>query len=137
MNHLFTGTRTNHLGMLRLARQLARGAMDRNETIFVGDAWGVDAVIIDECNKHIYKNIQVYGWDKKVRHKTKYGENIALPTKSPIARNAIMVKFALKDNAPARATAIWDGKSRGTRDTITRLKEAGLGPTVYDFSKRE
>lgn len=75
------------------------------ECIIHGDAKGVDTI----TKKYAYKNYinqRIFAPKYNI-----YGK------KAPIIRNSDMVSFCDK------GVCIWDGKSRGTKDTIDKLKK--------------
>lgn len=48
-------------------------------------------------------------------------------------RNAEMAKFASEDGNKGVLTAVWDGKSRGTKNTIDLAKRYGLEVHVVNY----
>jgi predicted Rossmann fold nucleotide-binding protein DprA/Smf involved in DNA uptake len=91
---LITGSRqtTEHLN------ELARAAVERAKllawSVIVGDAEGVDACVIEACDR-LGVPVTVYGAYSQVRHRTKTGGNVALATDFK-ARDRLMAKLCTK-----------------------------------------
>jgi hypothetical protein len=45
-------------------------------------------------------------------------------------RNRAMVKHAVENGLTVMGLAIWDGKSRGTKNCITNMRKLGIEPTI-------
>lgn len=91
MKHLFLGSRDASENLLRFAMRHARDAIFQGDEIIVGDANGVDAIVIYAANEKHYANIIVHGCFGKLRNKTLYGKNIAHDL-HPIARDRVMAQ---------------------------------------------
>ena len=100
------------------SREITKQALTDTETlvsiylgsILVGDAEGIDAKVIETCDRY---NVPctVYGAFGKMRRKTKQGENIAL-VGSYFNRDKVMA------NEADLVVAFWNGISNGTRYTF-------------------
>lgn len=123
-----TGTRTHDPRVLLAARLWARQRIaDPLSFVHVGDAWGVDEMIISEFNRAQCDRITVFGWGGQVRHRTKPGVNLPLTTPNPKERNSYMLDYA----KARRCVAFWDGQSGGTLDTITKALQRNFRVDVY------
>lgn len=111
---LITGSRDINRNGARLARSVARYLIRNHKYIIVGDAGGVDAAIIDECNKAEYKQVTVWGAYGKIRYRALYGKNIP-HMEGYLSRDKIVAKEC------SRAVVIWNGYSTGTKYTTNQV----------------
>lgn len=99
----------------------------RTAEIVVGDAPGIDRLIVSEAIKRGYgKHVTVVGGYGKCRNTFaigKVGKIIKLPS-TYLTRNLYMIGLAKE------CFAIWDGRSKGTKFTFEAAKKAGLEVTV-------
>ena len=100
---------------------LVKSLISQNIKIIVGDAPGVDELIINTCIRYNYKNIVVVGAYNKVRRKQalKYSLTTVKYPHDFLSRNRYMV--SLSDSV----IAIWDGVSRGTKYTFNYAQRQG------------
>ncbi|HNT26436.1 MAG TPA: DUF4326 domain-containing protein [Anaerolineales bacterium] len=124
---LITGSRGTTPAMLEYARQVVAEAKALGWTIIVGDAAGVDATVITECDR-LNVPVIVHGAFEKMRRRTTAGTNIAVTGDFP-ARDRLMAE---KCNC---CVAIWDGRSKGTRYTFKYAQRLGRHTVVVDFSQ--
>ena len=126
ISHLITGSRKADHRMTAKAKLIAIGFIRRNDHIIVGDADGVDASVIDVCNRLKYANIEVWGHNGIVRHRTKYGMNYPVVC-GPIERDRKMAEGC--DDC----TAVWDGYSGGTWKTMEFARSFHKPVTYYAY----
>lgn len=104
----------------------------RGVEIVVGDAPGVDRLVVAEAIKRGYgRHITVVGAFGKCRNTfaaDKVGRVIKLSS-SYLARNLYMVGLSQE------CFAIWDGRSRGTKFTFEAAQKAGLEVSVIYETK--
>ena len=100
---------------------LVKSLISQNVKIIVGDAPGVDELVINTCIRYNYKNIVVVGAYNKVRRKQalKYSLTTVKYPHDFLSRNRYMV--SLSDSV----IAIWDGVSRGTKYTYLYAQKQG------------
>jgi len=100
---------------------LVKSLISQNVKIIVGDAPGIDELVINTCIKHNYKNIVVVGAYNKIRRNQalKYGLTTVKYPHDFLSRNRYMV--SLSDSV----IAIWDGVSRGTKYTFNYAQKQG------------
>jgi hypothetical protein len=99
----------------------------RGVEIVVGDAPGVDRLVVQEAIKRGYgKHVTVVGARGICRNKFAIGKvaRIVRLSSSYLARNLYMVGLAKE------CFAIWDGKSRGTKFTFEAAQRSGLETTI-------
>lgn len=106
--------------------------LEKNFTIFVGDATGVDKQIQQFCFDNNYKNIKVFASNGKARNNIGEWEveNVIVPS------NLKGFDFyAAKDLEMARAAdygfMIWNGKSKGTLNNMVNLVKYNKKSLVY------
>jgi hypothetical protein len=125
---LFTGSREISKEALASLRSLLDWSMVGTHVI-VGEAPGVDQEVIQWAHKNNYEDIEVHGAYNKLRLSGP-GKNIAHDCTYP-ERNTKMVDRAVE--LQANVVAIWNGKSRGTLDTINKAKNRGLSVKVLEY----
>lgn len=99
----------------------------RDVEIVVGDAPGVDRLVVSEAVKRGYgKHVSVVSAYGICRNDFAVGKvsRIIKLNSSYLARNLYMVGLSKE------CFAIWDGKSRGTQFTFEAAKKAGLEVSV-------
>ncbi|MBM3253976.1 MAG: hypothetical protein FJZ16_06980 [Candidatus Omnitrophica bacterium] len=99
----------------------------RGVEIVVGDAPGVDRLVVAEAIKRGYgKHVTVVGARGICRNSYAVGKvgRIVKLSSTYLARNLYMVGLSCE------CFAIWDGKSRGTKFTFESAKKAGLEVSV-------
>jgi len=125
---LITGSRGTTTAMLEYARQVVAEAKAKGWTIIVGDAAGVDAAVITECDR-LNVPVIVHGAFENMRRRTTTGTNTATMG-SFTARDRLMVERS------SFCVAIWDGRSKGTRYTFKYARHLGRPTVVVDFSQQ-
>jgi len=101
-------------------RELASPAARRPMVVITGGARGVDSWAADEARKN---GLSVEEYLPDWEH---YGKSAG------IRRNRQM----FEQGRPDEAWAFWDGRSRGTFDSITRARRAGIPLRIWDEAKR-
>jgi hypothetical protein len=99
----------------------------RGVEIVVGDAPGVDRLVVAEAVKRGYgQHVTVVGAFGRCRNSFALGKvgRVIKLFSGYLARNLYMVGLAKE------CYAIWDGKSRGTKFTFEAAKKAGLEVSV-------
>lgn len=114
--------------------------IDKEVTIYVGDADGVDTLVQNYLNEKGYKNVVVtYVLNKPRNLASKDFKTIKVETKEKTDSWAEL--FAVKDKYMTFETdysvVIWDGKSRGSLNNIERAQENGKGIKVYSNEGKE
>ena len=100
---------------------LVKSLISQKVKIIVGDAPGVDELVINTCIRYNYKNIVVVGAYNKVRRKQalKYSLTTVKYPHDFLSRNRYMVSLA------SSIIAIWDGISSGTKYTFNYAQRQG------------
>ena len=104
MKLLITGSRDANNRMLQYARRLVNRAKELGWSIVVGDASGIDAVVIAEADR-IGVKIEVHSGKGFLRHKSSTGENIVHQCSYP-ERDRIMAGIC------DMCIGVWNGESR-------------------------
>lgn len=123
---LITGSRSiQHSKNIPL---LIDSLIKRNARIIVGDAPGVDRLVVLEAIKRGFGSqvtvVGAYGECRSAYAIEKVGSIIKLNV-GYLQRNLYMVGLARE------CVAFWDGRSRGTKFTFETAKKAGLKVKVY------
>lgn len=124
MKILITGSREATPAMLELVDQLILDAKADGDEIIVGDADGVDARVIEQCDL-LKVPVTVYGADEKLRRRAKTGYNYGLRGTYP-DRDKYMAEKA------DHCAAVWNGASTGTRFTFQQAAILGKPVEIYD-----
>jgi len=127
IKQLFTGSREATPAMLDLACQRARIAGEQGRHIIVGDADGVDAAVIDECDR-LGIPVEVHGGYNRLRRETRSGQNF-VHAGDYLRRDRLMAERA------DFVEAIWNGKSRGTKYTADYAFRLCKTVCIFDHSK--
>ena len=100
---------------------LVKSLISQNVKIIVGDAPGVDELVINTCIKYNYKNILVVGAYNKIRRiqALKYGLTTVKYPHDFLSRNRYMVSLSNS------VIAVWDGASSGTKYTYLYAQKQG------------
>lgn len=104
-------------------RDIVDSLIKRHADIVVGDAPGVDRLIVSEAIRRGYgKNVTVVGAYGVCRNRYAFGRvgKLIMLSSTYLARNLYMIGLA------DECIALWDGRSRGTRFTFAAAKRAGL-----------
>lgn len=123
---LITGSREADSRMYDFARRAVGRAKELGWSIVVGDADGVDMVVIDACDT-VGVPVEVHGAYQRLRRKSTVGRNLAHLGSYP-QRDRLMVERA------DRCLAIWNGRSRGTRSTFDYAHACGVPTDVRTFT---
>lgn len=126
---LITGSRDMNARMARLAASLVRRLYHMDWRVIVGDAEGVDAVVLDTCLSQGV-HAECYGAYGRMRRKSRTGDNYPTSPTYP-ARDLVMAH---------RATAcigIWNGESSGTKLTFEAAKELDKPMTYWNEAQGE
>lgn len=90
--------------------------MDLGFDVVVGDCSGVDKLIQEYLYNHKYQNVTVYHINNKPRN------NIGFQTVKVKGRSYSAKDIAMSEIADY-GLVIWDGKSKGTKANIDRIKK--------------
>ena len=123
---LMTGSREADSRMFDYARRAVGRARELGWSIVVGEAEGIDAVVIDACDA-LGVPVEVHGAYQHLRRQSATGRNLAHPGSYP-QRDRLMVERA------DRCLAIWNGRSRGTRLTFEYARARGVPTDVRTFT---
>ena len=111
--------------------------VERNRTILIGDACGIDKAVQQYLYEQKYQNVIVYFSGDKVRNNIGYWQTKQIPNPDNLTGKS---RYQLKDKAMAddcdSAIMFWDGKSKGTkhnRDYVEKLDKYFL-VWIYDPS---
>lgn len=106
MKILICGSREIDFRGVEYAKRCTLEAIAKGYEIVVGDAGGVDDVVIEPAAN--YPHITVVGANAYLRRRCKTGKNTTIPG-SFVDRDKFMVEQA------DAVMCIWNGKSKGTR----------------------
>ena len=125
---LITGSRDASTLMLAYARQVVTEAAGNGWCIVGGDALGVDAAVIAECDR-LNVPVEVHGAHSHLRRQATHlhAANVVQPGDYP-AHDRLMVERA------DIVYAIWDGTSPGTRRTFEHARRVCKAVRVADFA---
>lgn len=123
---LITGSRNASSAMLDYAHKVVARAKEKGWKIIVGDADGVDDTMIQACDD-LGVPVTVFGAYRKMRRKTRTGENSALPGSYP-TRDRHMATLC------TYCMAIWNGESHGTMITYRAAQSLGKQAWLKAFS---
>lgn len=112
--------------------------IDKDMTILVGDAPGIDSLIQDFCNEKNYLNVIVYTITSVPRYKAneKFKEiniSVSQDIKSERTRQTFKDKAMSKDSN--FSLVIWDGSSKGSYANTIRALENNKKVKVYHQEK--
>ena len=124
---LISGSQQATQVMRDFARRAVERAQQKGWSIIVGDAEGIDAVVIETCDRSGVP-VEVHGAKGRMRRQTQTGKNIVHP-EGYFDRDRSMAE------ACACCLAVWNGRSRGTRYTFEAAKALGRLSWLIDFSK--
>ena len=110
MKLLITGSRQASDRMLAYAISLVRRAKELGWSIVVGDASGIDAIIIGEADR-LGVPVEVHGAYNKLRHQSSKGTNVTHDS-TYSERDKVMAQIC------DVCIGVWNGKSRGTKITV-------------------
>jgi hypothetical protein len=126
---LISGSQQATQAMRDYARRAVERAHQKGWSIIVGDAEGIDAVVMESCDR-LGVLVEVHGAKGKMRRRTQTGKNIVHPE-----------GYFDRDRSMAEACtcclAVWNGRSRDTRYTFEAAKALGRLSWLIDFSKPE
>lgn len=115
-------------------RESIQTMIDKQMTILVGDAPGIDTLVQDLCNKQEYTNVIVYTITSSPRYKA----NQDFQEKSIFVNQEIKKereRQTYKDKAMSEdstfSLVIWDGSSKGSYANILRALESHKKVKVY------
>ena len=108
------------------------GIIEKNYSVLVGDAPGVDKAVQNYFSKLNYSNVTVYASNGRAR--TNVGEWSIISV--PVSEKAVGFDYyAVKDKAMADSAdygfMLWNGESRGTLTNIVNLLLRGKEVLVY------
>lgn len=125
------------------AELFLRECMDNGDKILVGDCpVGVDATVQHFLAMQDYKNVEVYSSGEPRHLETVDFRGNPLPwkvnkldvPKELTGRDYYTFKDIKMTEECDKALTVWDGKSKGTKNNINRLKEQGKECAVCKFS---
>ncbi len=130
MNVFISGTKKNVkiTGEIKAALDalIARGA-----AIVIGDCWGVDRCVQEYLAAAGYRNVTVYASGDTARNNAGSWPEVHVDA-GGTTRGYYFYKakdVAMADAADC-ALVLWDGKSRGTRENIRRMRNRGKGVSI-------
>jgi hypothetical protein len=122
---LITGSRDASKKMLEYAYKLICIAEQKGWSVIVGDANGIDAYVIAQCDiKSI--PVEVHGAYNILRHSSIQRNNITHPCTYPV-RDQLMAELC------DVCVGIWNGTSRGTKMTVDFARKLGKKTYLVQF----
>ena len=95
-----------------------------NDTVLIGDAYGVDKAVQQYLFEQNYQDVIVYFSSEKVRNNVGNWQTKHIPNPENLTGKPL---YQLKDRAMAddcdQGLMFWDGKSKGTSDNIDYMGE--------------
>jgi hypothetical protein len=125
MKLLITGSRKINGRMVSYAKRAVERAKELGWSIIVGDASGVDSIVVEQCDL-IGVPVEAHGGWGKMRNQTKTGSNIIHDCSYP-TRDLLMAQEC------DRCLAIWNGKSIGTKVTYDAVVALGKKADLNTF----
>ncbi len=126
MNLLITGSRIISARGIEYARTVVKRAKQLGWSITVGDAPGIDTVVIETCND-LNVQVAVYGAYNTHRNRSIRGGNVALDMNYTQRDLHMVGKCDI-------CMAIWNGKSRGAKATYVAVASTGKKAYLKTFS---
>lgn len=108
MKILISGSRKISQHGMSYAKACVRRVKERGDEVIVGDAPGIDAAVIAECDR-IGVPVQVWYRGNAPRHRTNTGQNVAVGNVRYTVRDELMVSRA------DIVVCVWNGRSKGTK----------------------
>ncbi len=106
--------------------------IERGMTVLVGDANGADRIVQQYFARRRYANVRIYCMNGDPRNNVGHWEVVAV--KSERAEKDFAF-YSQKDSRMCDEAdcgfAIWDGKSKGTLNSVVKLVEQGKKALVY------
>jgi hypothetical protein len=93
------------------------------DDIIIGDAFGVDKAVQEYLASVNYPNVTIYASDGKVRNNIGNWHIVATQSEIKSGYDFYKQKDIAMANDCDYGYMVWDGKSRGTKNNIIRLKE--------------
>ena len=111
-----------------LAKTFIDQFIENNDEIFIGDCYGIDAIVQKYLESKGFSNITVYC--SGVTPRNNFTSSAKIHTCAEAAQGLTGSEFHyVKDiqmaNDSDQALMIWDGKSKGTAENLNRIKEMG------------
>lgn len=98
--------------------------IEKNFTVLIGDAKGIDSLTQKYLAKNNYKNVIVYFAGNKIRNNYgKWETKQVLGQKNEKGRELYTLKDIEMANDTDFGLMIWDGKSKGTLNNVLVMKE--------------
>ena len=127
MKLLITGSRDATPGMIEYTKKVVDRANKLGWFIIVGDAPGIDWMVIVHCDL-LGVPVEVHGAYNKMRNSTSTGKNSTHDCSYPL-RDLIMADLC------DRCMAIWNGKSKGTMITYKAVTALGKPVDLKTFKE--
>lgn len=129
MKLLITGSRKLMPGMALIARRLVTEAGLREDTVLVGDAEGIDEIVIKQC-KALGVAYIVYGITPRPRNGDPVPRYVRV-TGTYLRRDEVMV------DAADTVVGVWNGQSRGTKYTCDYARLRGKLAKLHVYTEPE
>jgi ribonuclease HI len=127
---LIAGSRSANDAMLEYTRRVVARAIENAWEIVVGDnPDGIDAAVVQECNRLKYTHVIVVGIADEPRNGGVENARYIRIGASYTERDQMMAKSS------QRGLYIWDGKSAGTRNGYEYLKSLGKTAHLMNFAQ--
>ena len=108
--------------------------IDKNMTILVGDAPGIDSLVQDVCYEENYLNVIVYTITSTPRYKANQNfqeKNIFVSSEIKSQRERQTYKDKAMSEESSFSLVVWDGLSKGSYANIIRALDYKKGIKVY------
>ena len=125
MKLLVTGSRNASPAMIAYAKSVVAKAKALGWSVIVGDAEGIDAAVISECDR-LAVPVSVHGAYSRLRRRTFTGKNY-IHAGNYIERDRLMAEKC------DVCYAVWDGTSRGTKATYDFAVALGKDAHIQAF----
>jgi len=108
--------------------------INKNMTILVGDAPGIDSLVQDVCNKNNYLNVIIYTITSTPRYKANHQfqeRNIFVSEEIKSQRERQTYKDKAMSEDSMFSLVVWDGLSKGSHANIIRALKSDKKVKVY------
>ena len=107
------------------AKEKLNNIINKNLTVLVGDANGIDKEVQNYLNSFNYRNVIVYYAGNNLRNNLGQWETYNVPSLGKVGREMYTLKDIQMALDSDYGLMIWDGQSKGTKKNIDEMLNQG------------
>ena len=134
---VFIGGSKNIIKLDETVRQKLDELISENAEILIGDCHGADTMVQYYLHINNYERVTIYATDGNARASCGNWPVVNVPSHGEKGYEYYQLKDIRMAEDADEALMIWNGKSRGTKNTIETARKMKIATLIVDYKEEE